>query len=534
MSANKNAVHYDAIVVGAGMGGLYALKRLRDDGLSVIGFEGGGDVGGVWYHNSYPGARVDVESLAYSYQFDPELYREWKWKERYSAQPELQAYFSHVADRYDLRKDFKFNTYVIRAQWDADAHQYTVETDAGDTYTAQYLVMASGQLSKPRKPVFEGLDDFAGDWYQTSSWPKKPVDLAGKRVAVIGTGASGVQAITEIAKVASQLTVFQRTANYVMAAQNGPFDEARFTNAAADLVAYRELLETKGGGAEFPVDAGPASALTPEQQRAALDDHWSFGGHALNRVFSDQNTDIASNTIVGDYVRAKVAEVVKDPVLREKLTPNAYPLGTRRIGVADGYYETFNRDTVSLVDINADPILRIEAKGIRTASGLHEFDVIVFALGFTAFTGALDQANITNEKGQHVTDHWDRGPRAYLGLMTAGFPNLFLLTGPGSPAVLTNMLTANTQHVDYVADMLSYMREHGYDSVEVPTEAEEEWLAHLFELSEPLIRRTTRNYMAHHNADGTDVFIPYPGGNPNYLARIYDVRDDGYRGFVFS
>ena len=525
---------YDVIVVGAGMGGLYAVKRFRDQGLSVLGIEGAPDVGGVWYHNSYPGARVDVESVAYSYQFDPELYREWKWKERYAAQPDLYAYFRHVADRYDLRKDFRFSTWVTGARWDATTHRYTVETDAGDEFEARFLVMASGQLSKARKPQFPGLDDFAGVWLQTSDWPKEPVDLEGKRVAVIGTGSSGVQAITTIAKVASQLVVFQRTPNYVIPAQNRPMDPERHARISADVPAYQRLLESLPGGAEFPLDVGPAGELTPEQQQQALEEHWAFGGHGMNRVFSDQGTNIESNEVVAEFIRNKVRETVDDPETAEKLVPNAYPMGTRRIGVADGYYETFNRDNVTLVDVNEDPIERITKDGIQTRSTHYPFDVIVFALGFTAFTGALDQAGIENEHGAHPTDNWKRGPRAYLGLMTAGFPNLFLLTGPGSPAVLTNMLSANVQHADYVAELIQYMGEHGYDTVETTTEAEDEWLAHVAEVSEKLIRRRVSNYMAHFNDDGTQVFIPYPGGNQNYLRRIYDVRDAGYRGFVFS
>jgi len=528
-------VRFDAIVVGAGMGGLYAIKRLRDQGLSVLGLEGGTDVGGVWYHNSYPGARVDVESIAYSYHFDPELYREWVWKERYAAQPDLLAYLQHVADRYDLRRDIHFSTWMSAAHWNPDTHRYTVRTDTGELFESRFLIMATGQLSKARKPDFAGLDDFTGRWLLTSHWPKEEVDLRGKRVGVIGTGSSGVQVITQVSQVAAHLTVFQRTANYVIPAQNGPMDLELHSSIASDVPAYWDLLQTLPGGAKFLDDAGPAGLLSPEEQQSALEAHWAWGGHGMNRVFSDQNTDPAANELVSEFVRSKVRQLVKDPETAEKLVPTAYPIGTRRIGVGDGFYEAFNRDNVTLVDVNDERIERITATGVQTSKGHHDLDVIIFALGFDAFSGALDSADITNESGQHPTDNWKRGARAYLGLMTAGFPNMFLLTGPGSPAVLSNMIVSNVQHADYVAEMIAFMDENGYDSVDTTAEAEERWLAHVAELSEKLIRRKVPNYMAHYNADDDSyVFIPYPGGYNNYLQRVFAVRDAGYEGFVFS
>ena len=525
---------YDAVVVGAGMGGLYAVKRLRDQGLSVLGLEGAPDVGGVWWHNRYPGARVDVESIAYCYFFDPELYREWRWTERYAAQPEIQAYLSHVADRYDIRSRFRFSTWLTEAVWDPQRERYDLRTDTGQRISTRFLVMATGQLSRARKPDFPGLDDFEGEWVQTSHWPDDPPVLAGKRVGIIGTGASGVQVIQTIAPEVAHLTVFQRTANYSIPAQNRPADDAKHAEISADVPGYWQKLQGLGGAAEMLGPAGKASDLTPEQQEEALEAHWQAGGHAMNLVFSDQGTNLESNTLVGDFVRRKVRERVKDPEKARILTPHEYPIGSRRIGVDIGYYETFNRDNVSLVDVKADPIQRITPTGIQTRDGHYELDVIIFSLGFNAFTGAIDQSGIRNELGESPIDRWKRGPRTYIGLMTSGFPNLFLLTAPGSPSVLSNMIVGNVQHADYVGDIIRHMEDHGYSTVTVSPEAEDEWRAVVDAAAAPLIRRQVENYMVHVNEDGTRVFQPYPGGHHNYVAKVEEIKRDGFRGFDFG
>ncbi|MCU1514016.1 MAG: cyclohexanone monooxygenase [Microbacteriaceae bacterium] len=538
MSSNPPGVEpipFDVIVIGAGMGGIYSVKKFRDQGLSVLGIEGAEDVGGVWFHNRYPGARVDIESIAYAYFFDPDLYKEWHWTERYAAQPDILAYLQHVADRYDLRRHIQLATWVTSAKWDAATHRYLVTTDRGDQYSTRFLVMATGQLSKARKPNFPGLDDFTGRWVQTSHWPSDPVELEGKRVAIIGTGSSGVQATSEIAKIASQLTVFQRTANYVIPAQNGPMDQEQHANIASDVKSYWDYLQGEAGGSYFPADAGLAANYGPEEQRRILDEHWAFGGHAFNRVFSDQGVNMETNTLVAEYVRNKIREIVKDPETANTLLPNTYPIGSKRIGVGTDYYETFNRDNVTLIDINKDPIERITATGVKTSTQELEFDVIVFALGFTAFTGSLDQANIQNENGKHLTEAWDRGASTYLGLMTGGFPNLFLLTGPGSPSVLANMIVANVQHVDYAADIIAFMDEHGYDTVQPTREAIDSWLAHVAEISEPLLRRQVDNYMVHVNKDdGSRIFQPYPAGYNAYVKRTTEIQQAGYPGFDFG
>ena len=528
--------HYDVVVVGAGMGGIYAIHRFRSQGLSVLGIEGAPDVGGVWYHNAYPGARVDIESANYCYFFDPELYREWKWSERYAAQPEILAYLRHAADRFDVRPHIVFEQWVTGAQWDPEQNRYRVTTDAGLEVTAQFLVMTTGQLSKPRPLDFPGLRDFRGEWYRTSQWPHEPVELAGKRVGVIGTGSSGVQTITAVAKEAAHLHVFQRTPNYSVPAYNRPADQRKHERMAADVEGvYREILGTPGG-LILPPSRGSFKDYTAEQSQQMLEERWAFGGQSLLSLFSDQGVDPQVNEVVAEFVRNKVRDIVKDPETAERLVPDSYPIGVRRLCIDTGYYETFNRDNVSLVDLREDPIDRIVPEGIRLASGaVVELDVVIFALGFEAFTGALDGANIRNEEGRQPSDNWTRGPRTFLGLTTTGFPNLFLVTGPASPSVLANMNVANVQHLDFVGDLIAHMRERGYERVEPTVEAQDEWTEHVASIAEPMLRRKIDNYMVHVNRDdGSRVFIPYPGGFGDYVRRCEAVTADGYAGFDFK
>jgi cation diffusion facilitator CzcD-associated flavoprotein CzcO len=525
---------YDVAVVGAGMGGIYAVRRFTGQGLSVLGLEGAADVGGVWYHNRYPGARVDVEGYYYCFFFDPELYQQWEWTERYPAQPEILSYLNHVADRYDVRRHYRFNTWVTDAVWDPDRNCYLVTTDGGESFTARYLVMTTGQLSKPRKPAFEGLDDFTGEWVQTSVWPDRHIDLAGKRVGVIGTGSSGVQAITEIAKSAAELVVFQRTANYSVPARNGPMDQDKYGEHAAHVEETWAEIVGNAAGSVMPLFAGALSEFDEEAQQRLLEERWDYGGHTINAVFSDQGTSLTANAVVADFVRSKVREIVEDPAVAEKLVPTEYPIGSRRLCVDTGYYETFNRDNVTLVDVRTDPIERITPDGIRTRDRVHELDVIVFALGFNAFTGALDNIRIRNEHGQHPTEGWKRGPQTYLGLTTTGFPNLFIVTGPGSPSVLANMIVANVQHIDFIGDCIHHMDERGYTRVEPTEEAQTAWSAHVAEVSSNLLRLNVENYMVHVNDDGTRVFMPYAGGMGVYAERCDEVMKNDFEGFEFK
>ncbi|MDN5915549.1 MAG: NAD(P)/FAD-dependent oxidoreductase [Pseudonocardia sp.] len=532
----RNGRHYDVVVVGAGMGGIYAIHRFRSQGLSVLGIEGAPDVGGVWYHNAYPGARVDIESANYCYLFDPELYREWRWTERYAAQPEILAYLRHAADRYEVRPHIAFERWVEGARWDPESHRYLVTTDAGLSVTAQFLVMTTGQLSKARTPDFPGLEDYRGEWYQTSNWPHEPVSLAGRRVGVIGTGSSGVQTITTVAKDAAHLHVFQRTPNYSVPAYNRPADQRKYERLAAKVEdVYEEILATPGG-LILPPGRGSSKDYTAEQIQQMLEERWAFGGQSLLSLFSDQGIDPEVNEIVAEFVRTKVRETVHDPETAERLVPDSYPIGVRRLCIDTGYYDTFNRDNVTLVDLREDAIERLVPQGIRLVSGREiELDVVIFALGFEAFTGALDNADIRNEHGQQPSDNWTRGPRTFLGLTTTGFPNLFLITGPASPSVLANMNVANVQHLDFVGRLITHMREHGYQRVEPTVEAQDEWTAHVAAIAEPMLRRKIDNYMVHVNRDdGSRVFIPYPGGFGDYVRRCEAVAVDGYTGFDFK
>lgn len=525
--------HYDTIVVGAGAGGIYAVHRFTEQGLNVLGIEAAAEVGGVWYHNRYPGARVDVESYYYCY-LDPKLYAKWSWKERYPAQPEILAYLNFAADEYDVRKHFQFTTWMTGAKWLPDENVYQVSTDSGAIYTCRFLIMTAGQLSKPRRPQFEGLDSFEGEWVQTSTWPDRPVETVGKRIAVVGTGSSGVQVIPELAKDASQLYVMQRTPNYSVPARNQPIDEELLADIAGRVDDEWQAMLSRASGAGERKPFSAATELTVEEQREALEVRWAAGGHNMNAVFADQGRNFASNEVVAEFVREKVRGIVNDSQTAKKLLPTSYPIGSRRLCVDNGYYETFNRENVTLVDVAEDPIERITPHGIKTRDGEYEVDLIVFALGFEAFTGAIRNANITNEFGAHPTDRWERGPRTFLGLMTAGFPNLFFVTGPGSPSVLANMIAGNQFHIDYISEIIDHMKQTGAARIEPEERAEEAWNNVLQEHADRLIRKQVQNYMVHVNDDGSRVFIPYSGGLHTYVEHCRNVAEKKYEGFAFA
>jgi cation diffusion facilitator CzcD-associated flavoprotein CzcO len=527
---------YDVIVVGAGLGGLYALHRFSQLGLSVLGLEQAAGVGGVWYHNRYPGARVDVESLDYCYYFSPELYREWNWTERYAAQPELLAYLNHVTDRFGLREKILFETALARAQWRPETSHYAVETSTGRHFTCRFLVMATGNLSAARKPDFPGLDSFKGEWVQASHWPDRTVERAGRRIAVIGTGSTGVQLIPVLAEQARHLTVFQRSPNFSVPARNGPIDPAKFAEATADVAARRAaLLQTRAAISSNLGPAQPFAAYSPAERQDRLERQWALGGQGMNRVFADQGTDRTANDAVADFVRAKIRETVKNPQTAQRLCPTDHPIGSRRLCVDTNYYATYNRDNVTLVDIGADPIQHISETGIQTATTHHDVDLIVFAIGFHAFRGALDQVDIRNEHGDTPTTNWNRGPRTLLGLMPEGFKNLFLLTGPGSPSVLANMVLMNEEHVNFTAGLIAYMDARGLTTVEPEPTAVTAWSATVAEAAAKLLRLGVKNYMVHVNQDdGSRVFMPYVGGLDRYTEICRATADGGYPGFAFS
>lgn len=419
--------------------------------------------------------------------------------------------------------------------WDPALHQYTVTTSAGESVTCRYLVMATGQLSSSRTPDIPGLGDFRGRWYETSHWPREEVDFRGRRVGVIGTGSSGTQAITEIAKTCEHLYVFQRTPNYAIPARNGPVDEERYRRIAEDVPAAWRALQRTAAGAVMPTFHGPSTDFPPEEQRRLISERWRWGGQSINAIFSDQGTSEAANELVAGFVRERVREIVRDPAVAEALAPDAYPIGTRRLAITTEYYETFNRPNVTLADIKADPIERVTESGIKTGAAEYDIDILVLALGFEAFTGSLDKAGIRNEKGHSPTSGWDKGPRTYLGLMTRGFPNLFIVTGPGSPSVLANMVAANVQHLDFVAGLLRHMAENGHTRVEPSAAAQREWSEHVQEVARPLLRYRHDNYMVHvHPETGERNFIPYVGGFDRYVRACQEIAERGYDGFEFA
>jgi len=529
--------HCDVLVVGAGFGGLYAIERMRREGLSIICLESASGVGGVWFHNRYPGARVDIESLDYCYQFSRDLFGAWRWSERFAAQDELLRYLNFVADRLNLRHHIRFNTTLARGRWLPQQARYELQTAGGERFSCRFLVLAAGNLSAARTPQFEGLDSFQGEWVQTARWPEREVRLSGRRVAVIGTGSSGVQAVTAIAPHAAQLYVFQRTPNYSVPARNAPLAEAEYM-AAVNAPDRREALLATAVGARvgLPDAPLPYAKYSETERTERLEAQWALGGQGMNRVFADQSLDAAVNQVVADFVRGKIRATVKDPEVAALLCPHDHPIGTRRLVLDTGYYECFNRDNVRLVSIAADPIAHITPTGLMLRSGVsYDVDLIVFALGFHAFRGAMERIDLRNGRGEAIPDLWRRGPRTLLGLMTAGFPNLFHLTGPGSPSVLANMALMNEQHVDFTAAMIAHMRARGYDAVEPEVAAQDAWTAHAAEVASMLLRLQVDNYMVHVNADdGSRVFMPYTGGLGRFNEACQAIAADGFKGFAFT
>src|SRR5580698_1362810 len=453
----------DAVVVGGGFGGMYMLYKLREAGFSVEGFEAGDGVGGTWYWNRYPGARCDVPSLFYSYTWSEELQKEWRWTEKYAAQPEILRYANHVADRFDLRPLIAFETRVVSAHFDEAADRWRVTTDRGDELMARFVVMATGCLSTPRKPPIAGVDDFGGLIYHTGAWPHEGVDFTGQRVAVIGTGSSAIQSIPQIAKQAEHVTVFQRTANYSVPANNTPLTEKDLDEFWKIYPGYMALV--KGPGMGF--GNNPANALPedPEVRRARYEELWGVGGAGFLTAWGNLLTDIDVNTEAADFVREKIGETVNDPRTAERLKPRDHPIGTKRICVDIDYYETYNRPNVTLVNLRETPIEAIEPGGVRTGEAMYAADALVCATGFDAMTGTLLAIDIRGAGGVTLRDAWAEGPKAYLGLAVAGLPNLFIVTGPGSPSVLSNMINSIEQHVEWIIECLDYMRREGFSRI---------------------------------------------------------------------
>ena len=528
-----DAAQVDAIVVGAGFAGLYMLHKLLQLGLSARVIEAGDGVGGTWFWNRYPGARVDINSMEYSFSFAPDLEREWRWSERYAPQEELLRYANHVADRFDLRGDIQLETRVTAATWSEAALRWTVTTDRGDVFSARWCVMATGCLSTPKAIDIAGLEDFAGPVYRTFAWPREGVDFSGQRVGVIGTGSSAIQSIPVIAAQAAHLTVFQRTPNYSVPAWNGPIAPETY----ADWDAHRETYRATARGQPFAAltegSEHTAAELSPKQKSAEFERLWQVGGLQMMTLFADLIVEPEANRAAADLFADKIRSLVSDPTTAEALVPKTYPVATKRMCVDTGYYEAFNRPNVALVDMRATPIERITATGVRTTEREVPLDALVLATGFDAMTGTLTRIDIRGRGGQSLADKWAEGPRTYLGLTVAGFPNLFTVTGPGSPSVLTNMIMSIEQHVEWIADCIAWMRERQCAAIEASEAAETGWVAHVAEVAEPTLFPQADSWYMGANVPGKPrVFLPYVGGFPAYVEACNAVAVNDYAGFV--
>jgi cyclohexanone monooxygenase len=526
----------DVMVVGAGFAGLYALHRLRGLGLSVQVYEAGSGVGGTWFWNRYPGARCDVESLEYSYSFSQELEQEWDWSERYAPQPEILRYINHVADRFELRRDIQFDTRVTAIVFDETVNRWGVTTDRGDEVSARFCVMATGCLSAATTPDIEGLDTFGGRWYHTGRWPPEGVDFTGQRVGVVGTGSSAIQSIPVIAEQAAHLVVFQRTPNFSLPARNRALDPDTQAVVKASYPALRDEARNSFAGIAVPAPTESALQVEPAERERRYEAAWGEGGLlSMTTTFRDLIIDKAANDTAADYIRAKIREIVVDPDVARVLTPTDHPFGTKRPCLDTGYFETFNRDNVTLVDLRESPITEIVPTGIRTSDAVHELDSIVFATGFDAMTGPVLRIDIRGRGGQALKAKWAAGPRTYLGIATAGFPNLFLVTGPGSPSVLSNMIVAIEQHVDWIADCITYIGANGRETIEANVDVEDAWVDHVNELANATLFPTANSWYMGANVPGKPrVFMPYVGGLPVYRAICDDVAAAGYRGFTLT
>jgi cyclohexanone monooxygenase len=525
----------DVIVVGAGFAGLYMLHKVRALGLRAVCFEAGDDVGGTWYWNRYPGARCDVESLQYCYSFDDALQKEWEWSERYPAQAEILKYIQHVAERFDLRRDIRFNTAVTVAHFDATIGQWQVVTEDGGAVTSRFVVMATGALSAARHPEIPGLDTFAGEWYHTGRWPHEPVDFTGRRVAVIGTGSSGIQAIPVIAEQASQLYVFQRTANFSIPAWNQPLPLEAQRDFKAHYADHRRRAKATRSGILYDYSQRSAFSVSEEERQAEYEARWARGGANFTHAFNDIFRDRAANETAAEFVRHKIREIVKDPETAERLVPKDHAIGTKRICVDTDYYATFNRANVELVDVRLDPILAIEPSALRTRERTFEIDRIVFATGYDAVTGSLARIDIRGRDGARLVDRWREGPRTYLGLMVAGFPNLFTITGPGSPSVLTNVIMAIEQHVEWVGDCMAHMIRRGSQLIEPTPEAEDDWGRQVEAVARVTLFADANSWYTGANIPGKPrVFLPYVGGLGVYTEICAKIAADGYSGFQFG
>jgi cyclohexanone monooxygenase len=525
----------DVVVIGAGFSGLYAIWRLRNE-HKVVCLETGSGVGGTWYWNRYPGARVDIQSVEYSYGFDDDLQQEWTWPEQFSAQPDLERYANHVADRFGLRDFIRFSNPVTNLRFEAETDLWHVRTAKGDTFVCRYVIAATGALSVPNTPEWRGRELFSGQIFHTADWPRDGVDFTGKRVGFIGTGSTGIQAMPIIAEQAEHLTVFQRTPAFCMPSGNKPLDPAVEREWKENYPERRTMmLDTYGASL---VDYGTRSALecSPEERNEILEKAWnSQSAFQLLVCFSDVMTDRAANEIVCEFVRGKIREIVKDPDTAETLCPTTYPIGGKRLCIGNGYFEMFNKDNVSLVDVRADPITAFTAKGLRTAAAEYELDAIITATGFDAVTGSMSRIDIKGVDGRTMSDKWANGPTTYLGAMVAGFPNLFMIHGPMTPAAQAQMITTGEWQVNWTADVIADMEREGYTRIDTTEAAEQSWSEELEMVSNTTVHKQADSWYNAKNIEGKKGgFMIYIGGFPRYSSLCVDAVEQGYKGFVRS
>ena len=543
MAANTNGQHhrppeidavFDAVIVGAGFAGMYMLHRLRGLGFTARVYEAGGGVGGTWYWNRYPGARCDVESMQYSFSFSEELDQQWDWSEKYAPQPEILSYANHVADRFDLRSHIVFDTRVTSANFDEAAKCWRIETDRGDRVSAKFCIMAVGCLSAANHVPFKGRDDFRGPIYHTGEWPHGGVDFTGLRVGVVGTGSSAIQSIPIIAQQASHLTVFQRTATYSVPAWNEKLTPEYRSSVKASYPALRAKARARPTGFYFPFNMKPALEATPEERERQYEEAWEQGGLPFLGAYGDLLFEKAANDTIAEFARNKIRSIVKNPATAELLCPDNV-FGCKRLCVDTGYFETYNLPHVKLVDVSKTPIERFTADGIEVDGSEYKLDAIVCATGFAAMTGSFDRIKITGRNGQTLAEKWRAGPRAYLGVATVGFPNLFTITGPGSPSVLASMIQAIEQHVDWMADCMAHLRDIGAATIEPVQADEDEWVEHVNEVSKVSLRSTCSSWYVGANIPGRPrVFMPYIGGFPVYVQKCNEVMTNGFEGFVIE
>ena len=526
---NQHNEELDVIIVGAGFSGLYMLYKMRKMNLKALIIERASDAGGTWFWNRYPGARCDIESIEYSYSFSDELQQEWNWSNRYSDQSEILEYINYVVKKFNLKENIVFNTSVKSATFDENLKNWILETDS-KSYSSKFCVMATGTLSSIKQPNFDGLQNFKGDWYVTGEWPHEKLDFTSKKVAIIGTGSSAVQSIPVIAEEAKNLTVFQRSPNYTIPANNRPLTKKELSNAKSSYDQIREKAKyTRAGIGYNQFEERKLLDLSSEEIKKELNNRWKIGGQEIFTAgFTDVGVNVEANKIVADFVKSKIKEIVKDPNVAELLSPED-AIGCKRLCADTNYFETYNRENVELIDLNSNPINSITENGILTNDKEFKFDSIIFATGFDAMTGALQAIDITGKNGKKLKQVWKDGPKSFLGLLINGFPNLFTVTGPGSPSVLTNMMVAIEQHVEWISDCINFLSKSNLNEVEADELFQIEWMDHIEEVAKNTLRYTCNSWYVGANVPGKKrVFMPYAGGFGKYREKCDEIAENNY------